>query len=103
MGFTSYLKKVDRGRKWWRFWGNGLKDVKIMGGLWLKSNARNEIKQRDISPQEYLEGVAFNIPDVWSESSLALGKLLLITSYSLMVLSSAGILFLVGEKLWKSQ
>jgi hypothetical protein len=34
--FTSFSKYVDRGSKWWRLWGNGLVNIKIMGGLWLK-------------------------------------------------------------------
>jgi hypothetical protein len=63
---------------------------RIVGGLWLKSKAREEIKAADTTVQVYFRGNAYDQDRVWSRLSRGLAKLIFLLTYLAFIAAGSG-------------
>ncbi len=97
--YFSFQKTVHNNPSWWQFWRRQYDTIRVVGGYWLRPEARNVIEQTNITTADYFAGVAFEEDKVWSGFSRALSWLTLVVSYFTLILCGVGVLFLVIEGL----
>jgi hypothetical protein len=94
--FLSYTKTVDTFPPKWQFWRMRYSQSRIVGGYWLRPEARAAILRNGTTTQGYFAGVAFNEDMVWPRWSRALAWLTLVVTYFILILSSVGIAYLAA-------
>jgi hypothetical protein len=95
--YLSFPKKVHNDPSWWQFWRKTYDDIRVVGGYWLRPEAKKVIKQNNITTADYFAGVAFEEDKVWSGVSRVLSWLTLVVSYFTLILCGVGVLFLISE------
>jgi hypothetical protein len=96
--FFSYNKTVDNQTPRWKFWRPRYATLRIVGGFWLRGDAKAAIESNRITTAQYLSGVAFDEDMVWWRWSRALAWLSLVTAYFVMITSAVGILYLTAVR-----
>jgi hypothetical protein len=94
--YFSYEKKVDNQPPRWKFWRPRYATVRIVGGYWLRRDAKEAIERANITIADYFSGVGFNEDKVWWRWSCALAWLTLVVAYFVMILCAVGTLYLAS-------
>lgn len=69
---------------------------KIVGGFWLTSNARRDLKEADTTVQVVFRGNAYDQDRVWPRFSRGLAKLVFLFTYLLFIAGGSGALTMGG-------
>jgi hypothetical protein len=94
--YLSYQKTVDRMPSRWQFWRPRYPQIRIVGGYWLRQEAKQAMRANDVTTAEYFAGVAYNEDRVWSRPSQALAWLTLVITYFILILTAVGTLFIIS-------
>jgi hypothetical protein len=94
--YFSYMKTVDKQPPWWKFWRPRYGSLRIVGGYWLRRDAKETIEREKITIAIYFAGVAFDEDKVWWRWSQALVWLTLVVAYFVMIVCAVGTLYLVS-------
>lgn len=89
VGKHRYIREVAIGP-------NGVKEVMVIGGDVLEPGVKKELQEKDITIQEYLKGVAYNVDKVWSRESRRRIKTRMILLFILVLLSGTVAVAAVG-------
>ncbi|MEL6467956.1 MAG: hypothetical protein AAFQ58_23585 [Pseudomonadota bacterium] len=65
------------------------KREKLIGGIWLRRQASDQLRKKSITTQKLFEGAAYDCDLIWPRISRALSKVLFILTYLILIVSGS--------------